>query len=82
LLTESTHDKENYRGENGPQSKREPSDKYKLNMLLISREGSESFLKASLKLKQFQIMELSLVVDECLQFVSDMSFLKEKFKAG
>ena len=51
-------------------------------MLLISREGSESFLKASLKLKQFQIMELSLVVDECLQFVSDMGFLKERIRNG
>lgn len=51
-------------------------------MLLISREGSESFLKASLKLKQFQIMELSLVVDECLQFVSDMGFLKERVRNG
>lgn len=51
-------------------------------MLLISREGSENFLKASIKLKKFQIMELSLVVDECLQFVSDMTFLKEKVKTG
>jgi len=32
-------------------------------MMLIAREGNEGFLKASHKLKQFQIMELSLVID-------------------
>ena len=47
-----------------------------MNMMLISREGNEGFLKASHKLKQFQIMELSLVIDECLGFVSDMKFIK------
>jgi len=44
--------------------------------MLIAREGNEGFLKASHKLKQFQIMELSLVIDECLGFVSDMKFIK------
>lgn len=39
-------------------------------------------LKASLKLKKFQIMELSLVVDSCLKFVSDFNFIKEKAKVG
>jgi hypothetical protein len=45
-------------------------------MLLIAREGNEGFLKASHKLKQFQIMELALVVDEVLNFVGDLGFLK------
>jgi hypothetical protein len=48
-------------------------------MMLIAREGSEGFLKASHKLKQFQIMELSLVIDECLSFVSDLKFMGEAF---
>lgn len=39
LLTESTYEtnKENHRGEN---VRKEPSNKYKMNMLMISREGS------------------------------------------
>ena len=45
---------------------------------MIAKEGNEGFLKASHKLKQFQVMELSLVVDECLNFVSDMKYFKEK----
>ena len=50
-------------------------------MLMISKEGNESFLKISQKLKDFQIMEFSLVIDECLKFVGDMGFIKEKLKS-
>lgn len=65
-------DKENRRCENIG----EKGEKYKLNMMMIAREGSQSFIKASQKIKQFQIMEFSMVVDQCLEFVADNSFFK------
>ena len=47
-----------------------------MNMLLIAREGSHNFIKASERLKKFQTMELSLVLDECISFISDHQFIK------
>ena len=55
--------KENIRLENGQNARRETGSRYRMNMMLIARDGNEGFLKASHKLKQFQIMELSLVID-------------------
>ena len=65
MLAESSFElnKENIRLDNNQSFRRDSGSKYRMNMMLIAREGNEGFLKASHKLKQFQIMELSLVID-------------------
>ena len=73
--------KENMRIDNYQTARQQSGSRYRTNMLMISKEGNESFLKISQKLKDFQIMEFSLVIDECLKFVGDMGFIKEKLKS-
>lgn len=58
----------------------EKQRRYRLNLMLIDKLGNQGLVEVGEKIWKAQVEELNYIMDQCLNSVADLAYIKTKLK--